>query len=97
MWLLAKRQHGVVTHWPGVKRLGKLLDGPTVTLTTTELERLFLPLALEAGLPTPQTQARLDGYRVDIYWQGRRGIGGLVDASTRGEDPGVWVNEKRDR
>jgi very-short-patch-repair endonuclease len=37
-------------------------------LTTTELERLFLPLALEAGLPIPQTQTWLDGYRVDFYW-----------------------------
>ncbi len=41
---------------------------PTITLTTTELERRFLPLALEAGLPAPQTQTWLDGYRVDFYW-----------------------------
>jgi hypothetical protein len=54
--------------WPGAKRLCRLLDGPTVTLTATELERLFPPLALEAGLPMPQTQARLSGYRVDFYW-----------------------------
>jgi hypothetical protein len=54
--------------WPGVKRLRELLDGPTITLTTTELERLFLPLAAAAGLPAPQTQARLRGYRVDFYW-----------------------------
>lgn len=53
---------------PGVKRLRGLLDGPTITLTTTELERLFLPLALEAGLPVPQTQTWLDGYRVDFHW-----------------------------
>lgn len=54
--------------WPGVTRLRGLLDGPTITLTATELERLFLPLALEAGLPVPQTQTQLDGYRVDFYW-----------------------------
>jgi hypothetical protein len=54
--------------WPGAKRLRGLLDGPTITLTTTELERLFLPLALGVGLPLPQTQTRLDGYRVDFYW-----------------------------
>jgi hypothetical protein len=58
--------------WPGVKRLRELLDAPTLTLTTTELERLFLPLALEAGLPIPQTQTWLDGYRVDFYWAGLR-------------------------
>jgi hypothetical protein len=54
--------------WPGVKRLRGLLDAPTITLTTTKLERFFLPLALEAGLPVPQTQTWLDGYRVDFYW-----------------------------
>jgi hypothetical protein len=52
----------------GVKRLRELLDGPTITLTTTELERLFLPLAFDAGLPAPQTQTWLDGYRVDFFW-----------------------------
>jgi hypothetical protein len=54
--------------WPGAKRLRELLDRPTLTLTTTELERLFLPLAFEAGLPAPRTQTWLDGYRVDFHW-----------------------------
>jgi hypothetical protein len=54
--------------WPGAKRLCGLLDGPTITLTATELERLFLPIAFAAGLPPPQTQARLNGYRVDFFW-----------------------------
>lgn len=54
--------------WPGAKRLRELLDGPTIVLAATELERLFLPLAYEAGLPPPQTQTWLDGYRVDFYW-----------------------------
>ena len=63
-----RRGLDALPRWPGVKRLRGLLDGPTITLTTTELERLFLPLAFEAGLPAPQTQTRLDGYRVDFYW-----------------------------
>lgn len=54
--------------WPGVGRLRKLLDGPTVTLASTELERIFLPLAYEVGLSPPQTQTWLDGYRVDFFW-----------------------------
>ena len=54
--------------WPGSERLCGLLDQATVTLTATELERLFLPLALKAGLPSPQTQTWLDGYRVDFFW-----------------------------
>ena len=54
--------------WPGVGRLRKLLDRPTITLSSTQLERLFLPLAREAGLPAPETQVWLDGYRVDFFW-----------------------------
>lgn len=54
--------------WPGMTRLRGMLDGPTITLTTTKLEQLFLPLAFEVGLPAPQTQTWMDGYRVDFYW-----------------------------
>jgi hypothetical protein len=54
--------------WPGTGRLRKLLDAPTITLTSTELERRFLPLAFDAGLPAPQTQVWIDGYRVDFFW-----------------------------
>jgi hypothetical protein len=58
----------MLPQWLGVERLRRLLDGPTITLTTTELERRFLPLAHEAGLPVPQTQVWLDGYQVDFFW-----------------------------
>lgn len=51
-----RRGLGALPRWPGVTRLSGLLDGPTIVLTTTELERLFLPLARAAGLPVPQTQ-----------------------------------------
>jgi very-short-patch-repair endonuclease len=53
---------------PGLGRLRKLLDQPTVALSSSELERLFLPLARSAGLAVPRTQVRLNGYRVDFYW-----------------------------
>jgi very-short-patch-repair endonuclease len=52
----------------GSRRLRLLLDQATHSLTTTLLERLFLPLARDAGLPTPETQAQLGGHRVDFYW-----------------------------
>lgn len=52
----------------GIGRLRKLLAAPTVALTSTQLERRFLPLAREVGLPVPQTQAWLDGHRVDFHW-----------------------------
>lgn len=32
------------------------------------MERLFLPIAARAGLPTPFTQQWINGYRVDFYF-----------------------------
>jgi very-short-patch-repair endonuclease len=52
----------------GVKRLRDLLDRRTFRLTDSELERRFLRLVREAGLPTPLTQQRLNGFRVDFHW-----------------------------
>lgn len=54
--------------WRGVGQLRRLLDRPTITLSSTQLERLFLPLASAAELSAPQTQVWLDGYRVDFFW-----------------------------
>jgi very-short-patch-repair endonuclease len=52
----------------GAKRLRDLLDRQTLTLTDTELERRFLPIARNAGLPPPKTQAWVNGHRVDFHW-----------------------------
>ena len=52
----------------GAARLRKLLDRHTLLLTDSELERLFIPIAERAGLPVPQTQATLHGFRVDFYF-----------------------------
>jgi very-short-patch-repair endonuclease len=38
------------------------------TLTESELERRFLPVARAADLAEPLTQHSLDGFRVDFYW-----------------------------
>ena len=54
---------------PGRRRLRQLLDAAGQALTTTVLERLFLPLAVEAGLPLPTTQATPGSHRVDFYWE----------------------------
>jgi very-short-patch-repair endonuclease len=48
--------------------LAHLLDRDTFALTDSELEQLFLRIARKAGLPKPQTQAHVNGYRVDFYW-----------------------------
>jgi very-short-patch-repair endonuclease len=53
---------------PGVTPLRKLLDRRTFTLTDSELERRFLPIARRAGLTRPVTGARLNGFKVDFHW-----------------------------
>jgi very-short-patch-repair endonuclease len=52
----------------GVARLRELLDRRTFRLTDSELERFFLPLAAQAGLPVPLTREHLNGFRVDFFW-----------------------------
>jgi hypothetical protein len=53
---------------PGVRPLRTLLDRDTFVLSDEELERLFLPLAREAGLPLPMTKQMVNGFEVDFYW-----------------------------
>lgn len=53
---------------PGVGRLRVILDRRTFRLTKEELERRFLPLAREAGLPVPLTGQWVNEFEVDFYW-----------------------------
>jgi very-short-patch-repair endonuclease len=53
---------------PGIAALKRTLEEATLTLTDSDLERRFLRIAKQAGLPEPKTQARVRGYRVDFYW-----------------------------
>ena len=53
---------------PGAGRLRQLLDRETFTLTDSELERRFIPIARRSGLPKPLTQVHVNGYRVDFFW-----------------------------
>lgn len=50
----------------GIRNLRTLLSG--YTRTDSDLERRFLKLVDRAGLPRPQTQVALHGFRVDFYW-----------------------------
>jgi very-short-patch-repair endonuclease len=52
----------------GVGALRRLLDRSTFVLTDSELERRFIRLVRQAGLPEPLTQQRVNGFRVDFYW-----------------------------
>jgi very-short-patch-repair endonuclease len=53
---------------PGAARLRRLLDAPSFVLTDSELERRFVRISARAGLPKPQTQAVVNGYRVDFFY-----------------------------
>jgi very-short-patch-repair endonuclease len=53
---------------PGLGVLRQTLDRRTFTMTDSELERRFLPIARSAGLPNPETRLRLNGFKVDFYW-----------------------------
>jgi very-short-patch-repair endonuclease len=53
---------------PGVMHLRKTLDRRTFTMTDTELERRFLPIARRVGLPQPRTQEWINGFKVDFWW-----------------------------
>lgn len=53
---------------PGVGVLRAVLDRRTFTLTDSELERRFLPIARSAGLPPPRTGHHVNGFKVDFFW-----------------------------
>jgi very-short-patch-repair endonuclease len=53
---------------PGVKPLRKLLDRRTFRLSDSDLEILFRPIAVEAGLPFPLSKQKVNGWEVDFYW-----------------------------
>jgi very-short-patch-repair endonuclease len=52
----------------GVRPLRVMLDRRTFRLTRSVLERLFLPLAREVGLPVPETKVWVNGFEVDFLW-----------------------------
>lgn len=52
----------------GVGRLREALDRRTFRLTDSDLERVFLPIVRELGLPLPLTQQRVNGFKVDFFW-----------------------------
>jgi hypothetical protein len=52
----------------GVTVLLAILDRDGFVLAHSKLERLFVPLAAEAGLPRPESQRQLGRHRVDFFW-----------------------------
>jgi len=58
----------VIPSRPGSARLGGLLDRHTFVLTRSELEQIFIPIALRVGLGLPLTRRWLSGFEVDFHW-----------------------------
>ena len=53
---------------PGVKALRRLLDKRTFRLSDSDLEILFRPIAMEAGLPMPLSKETVNGFEVDFFF-----------------------------
>jgi very-short-patch-repair endonuclease len=53
---------------PGSAMVHKALTHWILSLTDTQLEQRFLPIAKRAGLPQPLRQQRVNGHRVDFYF-----------------------------
>jgi very-short-patch-repair endonuclease len=53
---------------PGIRLLRHVLDKDTFRLSDDELERLFRPLAVAAGLSVPLTKHMVNDFEVDFYW-----------------------------
>jgi hypothetical protein len=53
---------------PGAGRLKRILDAQTFSRAANALERRFLAIVREAGIPPPETQRRLGPNRVDFFW-----------------------------
>ena len=63
---LRSKLHGLDR--PGAGVLRRVLDRRTFRLTDSALERRFLRLARQAGLPPPRTGCRVNGFKVDFWW-----------------------------
>lgn len=54
---------------PGAARLNHLIAARTTsTITKRQAEALFLSLIRQAGLPDPETQAKVGVFEIDAYW-----------------------------
>jgi very-short-patch-repair endonuclease len=52
----------------GARAVRTVLDYRTFTMTDSQTEQRFLPIARRAGLSLPQTQVYVNDFKVDFYW-----------------------------
>lgn len=53
---------------PGVRPLRQILDRLTFRLSDSDLEIFLRPIAASAGLPSPLSKHRVNGFEVDFFW-----------------------------
>jgi very-short-patch-repair endonuclease len=53
----------------GVALLRQVLDRRTFAVTDSELERRFLRIVRDAGMPLPETGVGLHGFKLDFVWR----------------------------
>jgi len=56
----------------GIRPLRKALDRRTFSMSRSELERRFRPIARRVGLPVPETCVMRNGWEVDLLWSDLR-------------------------
>jgi hypothetical protein len=79
---------------PGVGRLKRVLDAQTFSRAANALERRFLAIVRDAGLPPPETQRRLGRNRVDFFWPA---LGFVVETDSHRTAAEQAVDLGRDR
>ena len=77
----------------GASKVRALLDKRAFLLTDSELERLFIPIAEQAGLSKPETQVELNGHRIDFVFRAE-GIAVETDGARYHRTPS---QQRRDR
>ena len=81
---------------PGAARLRRVLTTRTGTLTESSAQRRLLELIREAGLPFPQTERPLLGYRVDLLWPDLRLVVEVDGYQTHGTRGAFEHDRRRD-
>jgi very-short-patch-repair endonuclease len=63
--------HEALTHYdgvPGIRALRKLLDPLTFRMSDSDLEQTMRKRSDAAGMPVPETKAKVNGFEVDFFW-----------------------------
>lgn len=57
---------------PGAPKLRAVLASGEPQITESEAEELFLDIVAAAGLPRPETNVRVEGFKIDAVWRRER-------------------------